>query len=127
MPAQVTSTRVLLLGTEPSTGVPVGVTTGTSRPINMAEHGVITFYLTSIGTIGGGTVLIEEADYADPGLPYSGVWSQITSITPSAFSGGGQQACHIADSAYGYVRVRISAAITGGGSLTVALRSRGAA
>ncbi len=128
MPAQVTSTRILLLGTEPSaTGIALGVTTGTSRPIDMAQHGIVAFYFTSIGTTSGGTILIEEADYTDSTQPYSGTWSQVTSISASTFTGGAQIAYHVTDCAYGFLRVRISSTITGGGTILAALRSRGAA
>ncbi len=128
MPAQVTNTRIVLLGTEPSsTGIPIGVTSGISQPVDMSVHGIITIYLTSIGTTSGGTVLIEEADFTAITQPYSGTWSQITSIAASTFTGGAQLAYHVADGAYGSVRVRISSAITGGGSITAVLRSRGAA
>lgn len=128
MPAQVTSTRIPLLGTEPpATGIAVGVVTGTSRPIDMSLHGIVSIYLRSIGVTSGGTILIEEADYTETLQPYSGTWSQITSILASSFTGGAQVAVHITDSAYGFVRVRISSDITGGGSITAVARSRGAA
>lgn len=128
MPSQVTQSRILLLGTEPSsTGIPVGVTTGVSRPIDMSLHGIVSVYLRSIGVTSGGTILIEEADYTETTQPYSGTWSQVATISASTFSNGAQSASHITDSAYGFLRVRISADITGGGSITAVLRSRGAA
>lgn len=128
MPSQVTNTRILLLGTEPpSTGVAVGVTTGTSRPIDMSLHGIVSVYLRSIGVTSGGTILIEEADYTESLQPYTGTWSQVATIAASTFSNNAQVASHIADAAYGFLRVRISADITGGGSITAVLRSRGAA
>lgn len=128
MPSQVTQSRILLLGAEPSsTGIPVGVTTGTSRPIDMSLHGIISIYLRSIGVTSGGTILIEEADYTETTQPYSGTWSQVATIAASTFSAGAQMASHIADAAYGFLRVRISSDITGGGSITAVLRSRGAA
>lgn len=120
--------RVLLLGTEtPGTPTPVaGVTTGQSNGIDRQADGVLSFFVRGIGVIGGGTLIIEEADWGDYERDYTGTWSQIQSVTLSALSGGGQQAVHIVDSSYGYVRVRISSPVTGGGSITVALRSRGA-
>ena len=128
MPAQVTNIRVLLLGTEPSaTDIPVGVTTGVSIPVSMALHGIVAFYFTSIGTTSGGTILIEESDFTEKTQTYGGTWSQVASILASSFTGGAQIAYHISDCAYGYLRVRISSAITGGGSITAVMRSRGAA
>lgn len=127
MPAQVTNTRILLLGTENADSTVVGVTTGTSQPIDMALHGVITIFLRSVGTTSGGTVLIEEADWGAQEMPYNGTWSQIASIAASSFTGGAQVAAHISDSSYRWVRVRISSPITGGGSVLASMTSRGAA
>lgn len=122
-----TNSRVLLLGTEPSDGTAVtGVTSGTSMWVDCSKDaGVRSFYLASIGTTSGGTILIEEADWnPDKQAPYSGTWSVIATISASAFTGGAQSATHIGDTAYAFVRVRISSAITGGGSITAVTRSR---
>lgn len=127
MPAQVTNLRVLLLGTENTDGSVTGVTTGTSQPVDVSLHGVIAFAFRSIGTTSGGTVLIEEADWGPLEAPYSGTWSQVQSVAASTFTGGTEVTIHIVNSAYHYVRVRISSAITGGGSMTAVLLSRGAA
>ena len=104
-----------------------GVTTGTSQPIDYKSHGIVTFYLRSIGTTSGGIVLIEEADWDEKEQVYSGTWSQVASIAASSFTGGAQTAYHVTDSSYGYLRARISSTITGGGTIMVSLRSRGAA
>ncbi len=109
------------------TVTPTGVTAGTSQPIFYPAHGIITFYLRSIGTTSGGTILIEEADWGPNEQPYSGTWSQVASIAASSFTGGAQTAYHVTDSSYRYLRVRISSAITGGGTILVSLSSRGAA
>ena len=134
MPAQVTNARVLLLGTEVTLdafGTPTyaitGVTTGTSLPMDCALHGLLTIYLRSIGTTSGGTILIEEADWGPNENIYSGTWSQLASLAASSFTGGTQLATHITDASYGWVRVRISSAITGGGTIVASLRSRGKA
>ena len=122
-----TNSRVLLLGTEPSDGTAVtGVTTGTSVPLDASKNaGIRSFFFTSIGTTSGGTILIEEADWnPDKQAPYSGTWSQIQSIAASSFTGGAQSAVHLSDTAYAFVRVRISPTITGGGSITVVTRTR---
>lgn len=120
-----TNSRVLLLGTENADGTVTGLTTGTSRFIDGSkDSGIRSFFFTSVGTTSGGTILIEEADWADTTPPYSGTWSQIASISASTFTGGAQLAYHVGDSAYAYVRVRISSAITGGGTILVSTRTR---
>ncbi len=123
---QVTSSRVMLLGVENIDGSVTGVTAGTSQPVDYSMQGVVAFYLRSIGTTSGGTVLIEEADWGPQETPYGGTWSTVATIAASSFTGGAEIAYHIIDSAYGYLRVRISSAITGGGTITAAMRSRGA-
>jgi hypothetical protein len=134
--AAATPFRTLLLGTEVTfdatakaapTYLVTGVTTGQSIPIDCHAHGILTIYLRSLGTTSGGTVLIEEADWGPYEQPYSGTWSQVQSIAASTFTGGQQIAIHISDAAYAWLRVRISSTITGGGTMTAALVSRGAA
>ncbi len=127
MPSQVTSSRILLLGVENADSTVTGVTTGTSIPVLREVDNIISIYLRSIGTTSSGTVLIEEADWGPLEQVYSGTWSQIQSIAASTFSGGAQVALHITASSYGWVRVRISSAITGGGTITAVARSCGAA
>lgn len=125
--SQVTSSRVLLLGTDQNgPTAAVGVTTGASQPVPRENDGILSFYFRSFGTTSGGTLLIEEADWGPQEQPYAGTWSLVATVTASAFTGGAQLAVHIADSSYGSVRVRISSDITGGGSVLVSMRSRGA-
>lgn len=118
--------RTLLLGVENADGTVTGVTTGTSQPVKMEGYGILSFYFRSVGTTSGGTILIEEADWGPQEGPYSGTWSQIASIAASSFTGGAQSANHISNSAYAYVRVRISSAITGGGTITAVLKAQAA-
>lgn len=96
--------------------------TGTSISVDVQGRDEIVFYLTSTGSTSGGTILLEEADY-DPnvGVVYSGTWSQIASVAASSFTGGAQTAYHISPNAYQFVRARVSANITGGGSVSVTL------
>ena len=79
----------------------------------------IALYLGSIGTTTGGTILVEEADY-DPTVDpiYAGTWSLIQTIDPNDFTGTKQKVYHISPNAYSAVRVRISSAITGTGTVT---------
>ncbi len=116
--------RTLLLGTDVA-GAITGVTSGVSQPINAAAQNQLSFFFASQGVTSGGTILIEEADWGDQDLPYTGTWSVITTISASSFSAGAQLAYHTtAPAAFGFVRVRISAAITGGGTITAVLRMR---
>ena len=103
-----------------------GVTTGTSQPIYYQAQGIVTFWLRSIGTTSGGTILIEEADWSEKEQAYSGTWGTIQTISASTFTGGAQLPVHIMDCSYRYLRVRISSAITGGGSILASLSARGA-
>lgn len=117
--------RILLLGTENSDGTVTGVTIGTSQPINCEGRGYITIYFRSVGTTSGGTVLVEEADYGDKEGGYTGTWSATVTQSASGFTGTVQLANHLGAAAYGYLRVRISATITGGGSILVSMRDIG--
>jgi hypothetical protein len=80
-----------------------------------------------VGTTSGGTVTIEEADWDpfDSAQIYSGTWSAIGSaVAASTFTGGAQVALHLpAPAAYAFVRARITGTITGGGTISVALRA----
>lgn len=121
MGMQVAPARVLLLGSV-SAGVLTGVTTGTSQPIYIQAVDHPTIYLASQGVTSGGTVLIEEADWGDGELPYTGLWSQVSSTPALSFSTGQQAAIHLPIASYAYLRVRISSAITGGGTVSASFR-----
>lgn len=98
----------------------------TSIPVESSAFRYHTVYLTSVGTTSGGNVTIEEADW-DPlsGVPYGGTWSIIgTATAASTFTGGATIAVRLPVGAYAWLRVRISDAITGGGTISAALRSR---
>ncbi len=99
-------------------------TQGISAPIRVNARDEVTFYFKSAGTTSSGTFKIEEADYdADSEPVYSGTWSQVLSdVLASAFTGTAQQAVHIPTSAYGYLRVRQTVDVGGGGSVTVVAR-----
>lgn len=115
--------RVLLLGTDVA-GVITGVTDGTSEPVNAAQATQMAFYLKSIGTTSGGTVLIEEADWSgDIDMPYAGTWALIASVAANTFTGSAMAITRpTAPACFAFVRVRISSAITGGGTITAVLR-----
>lgn len=118
--------RTLLLGTENSDGSVTGVTTGTSQPIRVPGYGALTVYLRSVGVTTGGTILIEEADWGDLEAPYSGTWVSNTSVAANTFTGGAQSASRLTTGAYRYVRVRISATITGGGTILASIAGQSA-
>ncbi len=82
----------------------------------------LTAYVSGTGTISGGTVSFEEADWAPDALPYSGTWSDLGStydVTASNLSGGKQIAVHFPVGKYHFIRPFIEAAIAGGGSVSV--------
>lgn len=97
-----------------------------SMPVDISAYPHNTVYLRSTGTTSGGNVTIEEADWDEQsGVPYGGTWSVIVVVAASTFTGGAQLAYHLpAPSAYAWLRVRVSDAITGGGSVSASLRSR---
>jgi hypothetical protein len=96
-----------------------------SIPIDVSAYRCHTVYLRSTGTTSGGNVVIEEADWDDLAeVPYGGTWSVINTIAASTFTGGAMVAVHLPPpSAYAWLRVRVSGAITGGGSVSASLRS----
>lgn len=98
------------------------VTAGTSVPVNVSAYNTPVVYLSSTGTTSGGVVTIEEADY-DPsaGQIYTGTWAPITTVNASTFTGGAQAAYHCAVGSYRFLRVRVSSAITGGGTITASV------
>lgn len=117
---------IVILGTISATdGSITGVTTGTSQPYRRTGAGIATIYFESVGTTSGGTLLIEEARVSAAG-GYGGTWSQIASVAASSFTGTAQLAYHIANCAYGAIRVRISSDITGSGTVIVYLVTQGA-
>lgn len=96
-------------------GAPVTAGTGNwcavcGGPISLA------ITTTMIGSVSAGTILIEETD--DPQDGSIGTMSLLSTITAAA--GPGKLVTHLPAATYGYVRARISAAITGG-SVTVGL------
>lgn len=97
------------------------VTTGVGVPILTQGRDEICVYLKSHGTTSGGTVLIEEADYAADEPVYSGTWSVVGTVLASTFTGDAQLAFHVSPNAYTALRVRISADITGGGTIDAVL------
>ncbi len=125
--------RTLLLGTEvtfDAFGTPTyaitGVMTGVSQPIDCSLIGLPTFYLRSIGTTTGGTITIEEADWGPWEGVYSGTWFPVVAaVAANSFTGGAQSVVRVADTSFHYIRVRISAAITGGGTIIASMVSRG--
>ncbi len=110
-----------MLGTENADSSFSGVTAGTSMPIEIVSNDELVFYFESLTTTSGGTLLIEEASRQN----YSGTWSVIATVSASSFTGGVQIAYHVSPNAFAWVRVRISSAITGGGSVLVFMKKQG--
>lgn len=82
-----------------------------------SNHRDVTVTFTSEGTTSGGTIIIEESDLAS----YTGTWSQLYSQAASGFTGGAKLCLHIELGAGAWVRARISAEVTGGGTATVSI------
>lgn len=107
---------------------PAGSKTGTSQSILCVGQHSLAAWVTGVGTISAGTLVIEEADWdTEADLPYAGTWSSTDSIDCTAVSGGGQQKTIVPSSAPGvyawrYVRARFSVDVSGsGGSVKVVL------
>jgi hypothetical protein len=98
--------------------------TGPSPAVDVSSYSNLVVYFTSTGTTSGGTVLVEEAEW-DPnqGQNFTGTWVPVTTIAASSFSPTAIAVYHLPSPAcYGFVRVRISATITGGGTIAAVLR-----
>lgn len=95
----------------------------TSLPVDCSLFANVVVYISGSGTVSSGVVTIEEADYADNAVAYTGTWSEITTVNASDVTGGAQKAVHLSVGAYGWVRTRISTVIGGGGSVTTVLRA----
>ena len=107
--------NLYLLGSENAAHTITGVTSGASAPIQvLGGPRDVTFWLTSVGTTSGGTILIEETDAPEDTTP---TWSVIQTILASSFTGGAKTAAHVRIGAGVWVRLRISSAITGGGTI----------
>ena len=118
--------QILLLGSVDAQGNVQGVTAvQASIPVDRSTYIYNTIIIRGNGTLSGGTILIEEADWMPSELPYSGGWSALQTVAANTLTGGNQVAIHFAASAYAYLRARISAPIAGGGSVVVFLRSSG--
>ena len=98
----------------------------THLPVNCAGRSLVAITLESSGTTSGGNVTIEQARMADRRFPYSGTWSSILVVAASTFSGGAQKVVSIANLPGTFVRVRVSDAITGGGTISAYLDAGGA-
>lgn len=104
--------------------IPAGTTADESQGIvvDLSAYQNIVGWLTGTGTITSGVVTIEEADYPGQGPFYGGTWSTITTLTAANVTGGATQAYHFpTPAAYKFVRIRISTAIGGGGSIGLVL------
>lgn len=82
----------------------------------------IVIYLDGTGTINAGVITVEEA-HDDA---YAGTWSLIDDTNATDLSAGKEVAVHLPEAGYGYVRVRISTEVGGGGSVTARVIAQGA-
>lgn len=122
--AQTSTFRTVALGTF-SGGAYTYVTSGTSQPVNAQNYQYLTVAVRADGgTISAGVITVEEADYAaGQESVYSGTWSAISTIDLTTLSTLTAQAVyHFPTAGYGFVRVRVSTAVTGGGKVIAVVR-----
>lgn len=94
--------------------------------INVLGCTNVSFYPVSVGTTSSGVITYEECGPRDvttlPLAPIgldTGKYSAITTQNASAFTGTAQQAVHITNASFLFVRARISTAIGGGGTIGI--------
>jgi hypothetical protein len=96
----------------------------TSEAVYCLGYKELAVYVTGTGTTSSGVITIETA-YYQPNVaasaPYAGTWSSIATVNASDVTGGAQKHVPITDSAYAWVRTRVSTAIGGGGTISTAL------
>jgi hypothetical protein len=90
-----------------------GVTTGTGRAIAFNDCRQVNWLLIGSGTIDGGTVVVESAHIQD----FSGTWNELDSIDASTLTGGKLYGNTYPMPPGGFLRIRISSDITGGGTV----------
>jgi len=96
----------------------------TSEPVLCLGYKEIAIYVTGAGTTSSGVITIETADYNPTRAAaelYAGTWSAVTTVNASDVSGGAQKHVPLTDSAYMWIRTRISTAIGGGGTISTVL------
>ncbi len=86
--------------------------TGTVKAFNDCRQ--VNWIVEGSGTIDGGVVKIECAASVD----YSGTWHELDSIDAADLTGGKAYGNTFPMPPGGFLRIRISSAITGGGNIT---------
>lgn len=108
------------------TSATANATTGV--PVLCLGYTCLTAYVIGSGTTTTFSIVLEEADY-NPAHEaadfYTGTWSAIATITEASVTGNAQYAYHVGGPggtyAFAYVRARLSAAVVGGGNVSVVL------
>ena len=92
----------------------------TSPAIDCVGLTALTVYVLGVGTTSSGVLTVEEAAWDDDKqVDKSATWSSITTVNASDATAGAYKAVHLTVASYGFVRVRVSTAIGGGGSIYV--------
>ncbi len=88
-------------------------------PVNCLGYKEIGVYVIGEGTTSSGVITIETADF-NPTTEenYTGTWSAITTVNASDVTGGAQKHVPLTDSAYMFIRTRISTVSGGGGTIS---------
>lgn len=88
-----------------------------AAPVDCRGYKNPAVYLTGVGTISSGTVLITEAPTKD----YAGTWATVLTLVASDVSGGKTEGNALPAGAYNFVRAEITVAIGGGGNVSLRL------
>ena len=93
-----------------------------AAPVLCLGYTYLSAVVQGTGTTSSGVLTIEQAAYDGNKEPaYGGTWSTITTLNASDVTGGAQKFYQFTPAAYGWVRLRISTVIGGGGTVSVYL------
>ena len=92
-----------------------------SIPLNVQGYRDIAVYLKGTGTINAGVVVVEEADYNPKTEPIPSAWATLYSFDADDTTGGATVSTHLPTAAYSFIRLRVTTAIGGGGSVEAAV------
>lgn len=92
------------------------VTSGTGKAVPVHQCRQFSWVVTGAGTVTGGTLLIEVSDVED----YTGTWQEVDTLPFATTALTNAKYISTFPNPMGcFVRGRVSAAVTGGGNITV--------
>lgn len=90
-----------------------------SIPLDLSGYQQCVIYITGTGTTSSGVVTIEEASYNPRRQTIPAAWSSITTVNASDVNNDATKATHLTGLQMPhFLRLRVSTAIGGGGSIT---------